>query len=213
MSRWKQPVLRLVIPLTLAYAVIALEGPLAAFAVDHPGLLPVALVSLVACFLMPSARRLLVVTLCFGISLLAWHDTFRPVWIPPAIDYEIVEHIYPYGWALLAILALVAGVAEAVHPGSVWARRCYFAAATVYFGGHGIFSFIKYPNWQSVVMIATGIVAVIGIFRAQSIVAAENEGASEDEDIRALAEQTERRSARLADSEWREAPEQPTPMG
>lgn len=210
MARWKRPVMRLVVPLTIAYAAIALEGPLTAFAVDHPGTLPVAMVSLVACLLLPAARRWIIVTLCFGISLLAWRDTFRPVWIPPAIDYEMVERIYPFGWALLALLASVAGVAEALRPGSVWARRCYFATATVYFGGHGIFSFIKFPNWQSAVMIATGLVAAVGIFNAQRIVASEKQQAAEDEDIVALAAEPQRRSARLADREWREGPERPT---
>jgi hypothetical protein len=210
MLRWKRPIMKLVVPLILAYAIIALEGPIAAFAVDHPGLLPVAMVSLVACLLMPAARRWVVVTLCFGIGLLALRDTFRPVWIPSAIDFVVVERVYPFGWALLAILALVAGVAEALRPGSVWSRRCYFAAATVYFGGHGLFSFIKFPNWQSAVLMATGVVAIFGIFNAHRIVAAENAEAEDDEDIRALAAETQRRSARLADREWREAAEQPS---
>jgi hypothetical protein len=210
MARWTRPALRLVVPLIIAYVAITVEGPLTAFAVDHPGVLPVAMVSLVACLLLPAARRWIIVTLCFGIGLLAWNDVFRPVWIPPLIDYDIVERVYPFGWALLALCASVAGVAEALRPGSVWARRCYFAAATVYFGGHGLFSFIKFPNWQSAIMVATGLVAIAGIFNAQRIVAAENLDASEDADIVALAAESQRRSARLADREWREAQESPT---
>jgi hypothetical protein len=212
MNLWKRPAFRLVVSLALAYSVIALEGPLAGFAVDHPGLLPVVMVSLVGCFLLPGVRRWIVVTLCFGISLLAWRDTFRPVWLPSSIDYVFVERIYPFGWALLAVLALVAGVAEALRPGSLWARRCYFAAATVYFGGHGLFSFIKYPNWQSAVLMATGTVAIFGIFNAHKIVANERAVLPDDEDIRALADETRRRSARLANREWLDASEQPATM-
>ena len=212
MDRWKRPALRLVIPFTLAYLVLALEAPLAAFAVNHPGLLPIALVSLVTCFLLPATRRWIVVTLCFGICLLAWRDTFRTVWIPPAIDYVFVEKIYPFGWALLAALAFVAGIVEALRPGSLWARRCYFAAAAVYFGGHGLFSFVKYPNWQSAVMMSTGILAVFGMFNAHKIVANEKVDYPEDEDIRELAAENSRRTARLADREWREAPDNPSVM-
>ncbi len=211
MVRWRRPALRLAVPLSIAFVVILLEEPLAAFAQAYPGVLPVAMVSLLACLLMPAARRWLIVTLCFGIGLLAWRDVWRIVPLPPALDYVIVEQMYPFGWALLALLALTAGVAEALRPGSVWARRCYFAAAAVYFAGHGFVSFFKSPNWQSAIMLATGIIAVFGIFTAQAVVAAEEEMLPEDDDIRALVTDKERRVARLADREWREAPDNVTP--
>jgi hypothetical protein len=204
---WVKPALRLLVPMAVALIVLRSEQQLTILAQERPGVIPVAMVALVAGLLSPYVRRWLIVTLCFGISLLALRDTFRIVPLPPAVDYVWVERIYPFGWGLLSLLAALAGAVEALQPGSVLARRCYFAAASLYFSGHGLISFLKVHNWQSLILFLTGLVALVGVFTAHRIVAAEEATASEDADIQALAERNAERERRLASREWREAQE------
>jgi hypothetical protein len=199
-------ILRLVIPLTAAFVVVRFENRLAAFAQDHPGILPVTLVALVAGLLYPAIRRWLIVTLCFGVGMLAMRDAFSVMRVPEQIDYLFLESLYPYGWGLLALLACTAGAVEALSPGSVWARRCYFGAAFLYFFGHGALSFLRMHNWQSVVLMMSGLCSLYGIFTARRVVATELEMEAEDEDLRALEQQRELRAQRLAACEWHETP-------
>src|SRR5438045_1407344 len=112
LTRWQRAALRLAVPFAFAFAIIKLEGWLATIAVARPGILPIAMVSLAAGMLVPAARRWLIVTLCYGIGLLAWRDTFRFVALPAQLDYDIVERIYPLGWLSLSLLAFGAGVVE-----------------------------------------------------------------------------------------------------
>jgi hypothetical protein len=210
---WVKPVLRLIVPMAVALIVLRSEQRLTVLAQERPGIIPVAMVALVAGLLSPYVRRWLIVTLCFGISLLALRDTFRIVPLPAAVDYVWVERIYPFGWGLLSLLAVIAGAMEALQPGSVLARRFYFAAASLYFSGHGLISFLKVHNWQSLVLFLTGLVAFVGIFTAHKIVAAEEATEPDDEDMRALAGQEAERERRLAAREWREAHEEASHVG
>ncbi len=205
-SSWKWAALRLAIPFAIALLVIQMEPILGVLAQERPGIIPVAMVALVAGFLLPYARRWMIVTLCFGVSLLALKDTFRIVPLPAAIDYDVVEKIYPFGWGALSLLAALAGVGEALRPGAVWARRCYFGAAALYFLGHGIVSFLKAANWQSAVLTVVGVVALCGVFMADKVV--ETEVYEEpEEDLLEPTPHKDERSARLAAREWRETPE------
>ena len=179
-----------------------MESTLGQLAKERPGIVPVALVGLVAGFVLPFARRWLVVTLCFGVGLLALRDTFGTHLLPAALDFEGVNRIYPFGWGFLAALAFFAGIGEAVHPGSVWARRCYFGVAALYFLGHGIISFIKVPNYQSGILAVVGLVALYGVRMADKVVEAEEEDEVLDEDIRAIIENQSDRSKKLASREW-----------
>lgn len=196
--------LRLVVPLTIAFVVVCWESRLAALAQNHPGILPVTLVALIAGLLYPAIRRWLIVTLCFGVGILALRDAFSVLRLPAQIDYLFMESVYPYAWGLLALLACTAGVVEALRPGSVWARRCYFGAAFLYFFGHGALSFLRMHNWPSVVLMLSGICSLYGIVTARRIVATELEMEAEDEDLRALEQQRELRAQRLAACEWHE---------
>jgi hypothetical protein len=205
-SSWKWAALRLAVPFAIALIVIQMEPILGVLAQERPGIIPVAMVALVAGFLLPYARRWMIVTLCFGVSLLALKDTFRIVPLPAAIDYDVVEKIYPFGWGALSLLAALAGVGEALRPGAVWARRCYFGAAALYFLGHGIVSFLKAANWQSMVLTVVGIVALCGVFMADKVV--ETEAIEEpEEDLLEPTPHKDERSARLAAREWRDTPE------
>lgn len=199
---WKGISVHILVPLGIAYALLKAESTLGQLAKDRPGIVPVAMVALVAGFVLPFARRWLVVTLCFGVGLLALRDTFGEHLLPAQLDFEGVNRIYPFGWGALAVLAFFAGIGEAVHPGSVWARRCYFGAAALYFLGHGVISFIKIPNWQSAVLAVVGVVALFGVKLADRVVEAEEEYEPLEEDIKAIVERQNERSSRLSSREW-----------
>ena len=200
-ERWGLPGVRIAIPLVGAFLMIGLEPQFTRLVQDRPGTLPVAMVALLGGLLLARVRRYLIVTLCFSISLLAISDAINNV--PPAIiDTTTVDAFYPYGWAILAMLAAGAGVGEAICAGSVLARRCYFATAALYFSVHGLLSLLRIVSWEGVALVVTGLVAWMGVLMAHRIVAAEIEDAPEDDDIRVMSEQNARRAAQLASKEW-----------
>src|SRR5207302_8168882 len=150
--------------------------------------------------LLQQVRHWLIVGLCFGISAMAVRDAFRVALVAPAAQSQIVATAYAVSWIVIALLAAGAGGAEALKPGSVWARRCYFAAAALYCGGRGI---LWYPSWESLVFITTGILAAVGVVLARKTIWVEPEPNKEDEDILAHRERIAERYAALAKKEWR----------
>jgi hypothetical protein len=210
--------LKVIAPLAVALLLTRMEPLLAALAKDRPGIIPVGLLALAACLLLPYARRFIVIVLCFGVALLAVNDSFRTVilpTLPAAIDYEsvnavyqVVDKLYPFGWATLAALAAAAGFGQALYPDAVWPRRCYFGAAALYFLAHGLLSFMKGPNWQSAAMIVVGCVALSGAILADRLAPLDIEPESEEEDVVALVESRESRASRIAAREWRDPAEE-----
>lgn len=217
-GRLTGPIIRILLPAAIAALLIYSEPWLTYLAQTRPGVLPVAMVVLLGGLLLGRVRRWLIVTLCYGITLLAARDVilaYNGILIPPSlpavIDYVNVEAVYsvvrslhPYGWALLAMLSAVAGTLEAIRPGSVVARRYYFGSAALYFMGHAFFGLVKQPSWESIVLLLIGLVAFAGIFLAHRIVAAEEVADQEDEDIRQMAASLRRRAENLALREWRD---------
>jgi hypothetical protein len=200
-------VLRAAGPFLAAYAAIRLEPALTALAASRPGVLPVAMCAMVFGLLIHRVRNFLIITLCFGIAQLAYRDMLHGR-VPAQIDYVIVERLYPAGWGLLALLALGAGIAESIRPGSVYARRCYFAAAAVYLLGHGAMQWMVGHIADGLVLTITGIFAGVGVVVAPRIIRAEADFAPEDEDIRALREADDRRAKALAGREWQDRREE-----
>ena len=191
-------------PLLCAFLMIKLEPLFTWLARERPAVLPISMFALVGGLLVARIRRWLIVVLCYAICLLAARDALQIYHLPVQIDYQIIESIYPFIWILLSLLAGIAGTMEAIHPSSIWARRCYFATASLYFSGHGLLSLLTHPTWEAVVLLVTSLVAFVGIFLAHKIIAAEEEMMPEDADIRALAEEADLRSKKLASREWRE---------
>lgn len=207
MPSLRSPLLRLLVPLAAALLLVRLESYLSAWIRSRPGLLVVAMVVLLGGLLLSHIRQLLIVALCFGISLLALGDVFQAK-PPPPLDYVVIARLYPFGWALLALLAAGAGVGEALKPGSVWARRCYFGAAALYLSARGVNGLLRSTNWESLVLLGTGLAAWIGVLFANRIVAAEMEAMEEDDLACQTRAEAERRAATIAAREWREKPEE-----
>jgi hypothetical protein len=204
---WTRPAARLTAPLLLAYLAITLEPYLTDLANHRPGVLPVAMVALIFAILIQRLRRWLIVTLCFGIFVLALRDMTNPVIIPPQIDYVVVERLIPYAWLLLALCAGFAGAAEALRPGSVLARRFYFATAAIYLGGHGSMALLREPSFTAAVLLVSGLLAVVGVVRAEKIVANEVPTPEQSADLKAIAAREQGRADRLREREWRDTVE------
>src|SRR5207237_4454453 len=90
--------------------------------------------------------------------------------LPALLDYDIVDQGRPAALLMVAVLAATAALAETLRPGTVWARRCYFGAAFLYFTGQGVITYAWHGSWQSVMLCVTGITALFGWLFAHRIV-------------------------------------------
>ena len=173
--------LTLALPALIALAIVALESPLTEWAKQRESILPVAVFVLLAAMLHPRFRHLLVSTLCYGVAFLALRDMLtRHVFLPPSLDYENIVRLRSLALFSIAVLAGIAGIAETIRPGTVWARRCYFIASALYFSGIGVINLLIHPSWVSIVLTVTGVIALFGVIFAPRIVA---EGNEEDEEV------------------------------
>ncbi len=193
-------------PALAALIVVLLEPVLTVWMKGRESVLPLAMLLLLSAMLHPRLRHLLVVTLCYGVAFLALRDALRVQPLPPSMDYDLIEEARPVALCLVAGLATLAAVTETVHPGTVWARRCYFGAAALYFTGIGLLNFIWHSSWQSILLCVTGVIALFGCIFAQHIVSEEAEEAIV-ESANDEAQQREREAAHLRAlraKEWRE---------
>lgn len=210
---WKQrmqwrvhKLLMCIVPVLAAGFSILNEWRLSAWVGRHEAVLPLAVIVLLLSLLSKRLRNLLILTLCYGVAFMAVRDIGRvgsqP--LPQAINYDFLDQTRPTILVAIAGLAATAAFMETFHPGTVWARRCYFGAAALYFLGLGIVHVGKYGSWKAVLLCITGVIAIFGCFYADRIVSAEVEEEDEvtDEAMQGLVEAAHRRS--LLDKEWHE---------
>lgn len=196
----------LVAPALLALCVVQLEPAFTAWTQGREAILPLSMLLLLSALLHPRLRRLLIVTLCYGVAFLALRDALHAQRLPPEMDYDIIAEARPAALILVAGLAAFAAVAETLRPGTTWARRCYFGAAALYFTGIGIINYGWHKSWQSLMLCATGLIALFGCLFAHRIVADEIEAETE-ETVNDEALQREREAAHrqvLRAKEWRD---------
>ncbi len=196
--------LRLSVGVASSVICLLLGPKIAELARVRPGFVPVGMAVLLGGLLHPRIRHWFIISLCFSVTLLALKDTFRPAPLPPAIDHTAFHAMYPFVWLTVAIFAAAAGVLEALNPGGVPARRCYFATASIYFIGHGFTMFLWDANWEGLVVLLTGIVAGLGVGLAHRLdLSGDRSVLLEEED----AVRVERRRAAVAAHEWRDQSE------
>lgn len=188
-------------PLALAGVAVGLDSQLMGLAAIRPGILPAAVFTLLAGVLVTRVRHWLIVTLCYVFAFMALRDAVYDTPLP-GVHEMLLDRT---GWAIIAIVAAAAGLVESIRPRSVWARRCYFASAALYLLLHGLSGLVRHSNWGSVILLATGLTALIGIFLADRIVASEATSEPDEDDMRELAELPGKRSAALAAREWRDS--------
>jgi len=211
-----------VVPVVVAGICVLNETRLSMWAAQHEAVLPLAVIVLLLSLLSHRLRNVLVLTLCYGVAFMAVRDIGRvgsqP--LPSAIDYDFLDHSRPAILLVIAGLSATAAFMETFHPGTVWARRCYFAAAALYFLGLGVIHVGKYGSWKAVLLIITGLTSVFGCIFAERIVSAEIEEEEEevsDEVVQGLVEAAHQRSLRA--KEWHEPVandtinSEPTPTG
>jgi hypothetical protein len=196
-----------VVPVFVAGFCVMNESRLSGWVAQREAVLPLAVIVLLLSLLSKRLRSLLVLTLCYGVAFMAVRDIGRvgiqP--LPEALNYDFLD------WSRPAILLVIAGLAstaafmETFHPGTVWARRCYFAAAALYFLGLGVIHVGKYGSWKAVLLCVTGVTAIFGCLHAERIVSAESEEEEDeitDEMVQGLIEEAHQRS--LLAKEWHE---------
>jgi len=206
MSRQIHLVTTAIVPMLIAVLAVWLEPTVAAWASGRLSVLPLAVFLLLASLLHPYIRQLMVIALCYGVALLALHDTFRvkQLVLPPGMDNDLWDTARPVVLLLVAVLSATAAVGETLRPGRVWIRRCYFGAAGIYFTGVGFLNYAWTHSWQGAVLCVTGIMALLGCVFADRVVASESEDEAEpevsDEAIQQLTEAAHRRA--LEAKEW-----------
>jgi hypothetical protein len=168
-------------PPLLALLAVFLEPWLTTLTAGREATLPLILFVVLASLLHPRIRTLMITTLCFGVAFMALRDAWsaRSIPLPPSLDYVFVDALRPAGLLLVAALAGAAAVGETLNPGTVWARRCYFGAAALYFLGTGVINYGWHGSWRGLLLCITGAIALFGCLIAPRIIASEQEAEEE----------------------------------
>jgi hypothetical protein len=172
-------------------------------------MLPILLFMLLSAILHPRLRALMIVTLCYGVAGMALRDAFfaRSIPMPPDMDYLILDTARPIALCIIAALALAAAIGETRQPGTVWARRCYFSAAGLYFIGIGLINIGWHSSWRGYMLLATGLIALGGCLYAPLIVASEQEASLPDapaDEAQFQQERDDKHQRTLRIKEWRD---------
>jgi hypothetical protein len=206
-SRTLHKALSALLPAATAATLVFFEPTLSAWLVGRESVLPIAMLLILTAMVQPALRRFFVVALCYGVAFLALRDSQHIQPLPDLVNYDLLVEVRPAVLLAIAALALVAAISETVRPGTVWARRCYFGAAALYFTGLGIISCGWRVTWQSVMLCITGICAFAAFVLAHRI-SVEDEPQlpviSDDELVQRELEDAHRRVLRA--KEWHDSP-------
>ena len=164
---------------------------------------------IVGCLLHVKMRRIVIITLCYGVSCLAARDIFFTLGLPVGLRTGLYPAMRMLALGTISILTLAAAVCESLYPGTVIARRCYFAGAALYFFGTGYINFIQLHSWQSIMMLITGCSALGAAIYAKVIVESETEEAldlpADSEDLTQIRAQEHHK--RVLAREWKDPAE------
>ena len=205
------------VPALIALCAVRLEGYVRGWAEGRGAWLPLIMLLIGTALLNPRVRNQIIPALCYGVAFLAIRDTSPDkvkLWhLPFYLDADVKETVILSALLLIAALSIVAALAETFQPGTVWARRCYFGAAALYFNGLGISCFGPHGSWQAVVLCVTGTTAFFGCMFAHRIVASEQwvepETGVSDEAEQQLRDAEHLRA--LRDKEWEDPAAAPPP--
>jgi hypothetical protein len=169
-----------VLPALIAGLIVFLEPVLTTWVKDREAVLPLTVFVLLSALLHPRLRSQLMLALCYGVAFLALRDSIRDHQLPPDLDYLWVAELRPLAQIAVAALSATAALAETFYPGTVWARRCYFGAASLYFTGLGITTYFWQASWQSAMFISIGVTALYGCIFAPNFMEMETEEETDD---------------------------------
>ena len=197
-----------IFPALLAFAALSVERYLGAWTRDRVAFLPLIMLLIGTSLLHPRLRRMFIISLCYGVAFLALRDSTNVSrWqLPFRLDPDVAETLVLAALLLVAILAGIAAIAETFTPDTIWARRCYFGAAALYFTGLGVAGFGARGSWQAVVLCITGITALLGCIFADRMVDSdpveESQRIDNDEAMQRVRDDEHRRAIR--DKEWQD---------
>ncbi len=209
-------ILRAVAPLIVAWCAVEYEPQLTRLAGERQAILPLTAFVVLAAVVLPMLRQSLVIVLCYGVAFLALRDITRVGMdpLPAALNYDFIDQARPTVLVLTAGLAATAAVGETFRPGAIWARRCYFGAAALYFTGIGAVHYGKYGSVQAVLLLLTGLTALLGcIFAPMFTLLDEPQGTTVDPDnlpdtvVQDRVDAAHRRT--LISNEWHEPDDTP----
>jgi hypothetical protein len=196
------------LPAVTAATLVYFEPTLSAWLVGRESVLPVAMILVLSAMVQPALRRVFVVALCYGVAFLALRDSQLRQPLPSLVNYSLLVEVRPAVLIMIAGLAMIAAVSETVHPGTVWARRCYFGAAALYFTGLGVISCAWGVTWQAVMLCVTGIAAIAAFLFADRLGADDEEVETIDSDDAAQQEREAAHARALRSKEWHDASDQ-----
>jgi hypothetical protein len=165
-------------PPVVAFVGVMHGARLTTWANSHEATLLLILFALVGSLLHPQLRLLVITSLCYGVAFLAARDIFLPLG-QTGIRSGFWQHVRMVALFIVSMLTLSSAIAESFSPGTVWARRCYFGGAALYFMGTGVVNYHFFHSWQSIMMVITGFAAAGGCIFANIIVEMEKEDAME----------------------------------
>jgi hypothetical protein len=165
-------------PPAVAFAGVLHGSGLTLWANSHEATLLLTLFALVGSLLHPQLRLLVITSLCYGVAFLAARDIFLPL-SQTGLRSGSWQHVRMSALFIVSMLTLSSAIAESFSPGTVWARRCYFGGAALYFLGTGVVNYHFFHSWQSIMMVTTGFAAAAGCIFANKIVEMEREDALE----------------------------------
>ena len=151
-------------PAIPALLAVLLEARLKRWAAEREAILPLILFLLISSLVYPRVRALMMVSLCYGVAFLALRDAIASSHqsLPPAIAYDFVEVLRPILYVIVAGLAIASAYIQTVNSGQVWARRCYFGAAAVYFLSTGVITYAGARGQQGIFLMICGGMALFG---------------------------------------------------
>ena len=164
-----------ILPPLAAFACVHYSAWLTNWSGRHETTLLILLFALVGSLLHPQLRHSVITTLCFGVGFLAARDIIYTLGMPAELRAGTYHYLRMIALGMISALSMLAAVAETLRPGTVWARRCYFAGASLYFLGAGFNTYIAYRSWQAIIMLVTGVAALAGVIFARNIVEMERE--------------------------------------
>ncbi len=198
-----------IVPALVASICVRNEARLTVWVGSRESVLPLAVIVLLLSVFSKRLRHLLIITLCYGVAFMAIRDISRvgsqP--LPQVLNFDFIDQSRPAILMLVAALSATAAFMETFKPGTVWARRCYFAASALYFLGLGIVHVGKYGSWKAVLLCFTGVTAIFGCIFADRIVSSEAAVEADDAvpeltdmELQELREEAHRRT--LLAKEW-----------
>lgn len=197
-------------------AVAVLIPPIALLAAIHskllgrtvlqrPGLLALTILTFALALSFQRLRRLLVVVLGYGATVLAIHGAVHAWRAGAPRELGPLRAFYLAGWLGVFLLSFSAGTLEVFRPGTVLAKRLLFAAGGLLLTGYGVVGVLVLPNVFSATALVAGVCSAMAALLAHRLTVQANPPAvAELETAEALAR---RRSERLRLREWRDPAE------